>query len=364
MRYWILEGFLEKNRSMSRISINKFPFQIGRQGGLSLTLPSAKASRIHAEILEEQGVLYLKDLDSTNGSYINTDRISGQKELNHGDIVHFADCEFRVMSIESDEALTSNGSEQTVMFQMDTLPTEIPSGVQYLLELLDKKMVQSCFQAIVVGDNADLYGFEVLGRGRHPQLPESPYELFAIAESIGEAVRLSEILREKGLDTASAFSPQRYFLNIHPEELKDYDRLLSSFEKLRKNYPSIPLVFEVHEQAVTNLQHMRQVKQDLAELKIELAYDDFGAGQARILELVEVPPDYLKFDMAWIRDIDTAQQARIDLITFLVEVAKKMGSKTLAECVETAAEIASCKKIGFELYQGNYFARPCPSPSY
>ena len=43
-----------------------------------------------------------------------------------------------------------------------------------------------------------------------------------------------------------------------------------------------------------------------AELQIGLAYDDFGAGQARLVELVDVPPDYLKFDMKLVQNLQSA----------------------------------------------------------
>ena len=47
------------------------------------------------------------------------------------------------------------------------------------------------------------------------------------------------------------------------------------------------------------------------QLNIDLAYDDFGAGQARLLELIEVPVKYVKFDIALIRGLPTATEARL-----------------------------------------------------
>ena len=68
-----------------------------------------------------------------------------------------------------------------------------------------------------------------------------------------------------------------------------------------------------------------------------IAYDDFGAGQARLLELAEVPPHYLKFDMSFVRGIDTAPASRQRLLTSLVSVARDLLVYTVAEGVETAA---------------------------
>lgn len=47
---------------------------------------------------------------------------------------------------------------------------------------------------------------------------------------------------------------------------------------------------------------------------VKLVYDDFGAGQARVLELAEAPSDVLKFDMSLIRDIDSAPPPRQRLV--------------------------------------------------
>ncbi len=55
---------------------------------------------------------------------------------------------------------------------------------------------------------------------------------------------------------------------------------------------------------------MRTLRAQLRDLNIGVAYDDFGAGQTRLSELVEAPPDYLKFDMSMIRRIDQAPTER------------------------------------------------------
>lgn len=358
MNSWVLERYIKNLRTLDRTSINTFPFRVGRKSGLPLKLVSAKASREHAEIFEQHGLIYLRDLGSTNGSFINTRRVRGTSRIKHGDILHFADCEFRLMQIPWDEAIEGVDPDATIISNSDSIITSLPVGVSYLGELFSDAMVYALYQPVVDGSGADPYGYEILGRGSHPQLPAGPGQIFSIAESIGEAVRLSEMFRYAGISNASSDPVHRFFFNIHPEELNDYERLMGSLERIRKTYSSLKLVLEVHEQAVTDLVHMKQVKQDLSELDIELAYDDFGAGQARLLELIEVPPHYLKFDMALIRGIDKASQTRLDMIRFLVEMAQKIGSKTLAECVETKEEVEVCKDIGFDFYQGYFFGKP------
>ena len=93
-------------------------------------------------------------------------------------------------------------------------------------------------------------------------------------------------------------------------------------------------------------------------MKIGLAYDDFGAGQSRLNELVQSPPDYLKFDMSLIHDIDAATLQRQQMVASLVQMVRDLGIISLAEGVETPAEAATCLQMGFELGQGFFFGKP------
>ncbi|MCK5881561.1 MAG: EAL domain-containing protein, partial [Sinobacterium sp.] len=254
--------------------------------------------------------------------------------------------------------------QNTVFRPAMSLSEELPSGVRELEELLAKKNIETLFQPIVAADGKTLVSYEVLGRGSHQKLDKSPEKLFQIAESFDLAIDLSECFRECGLQTADTVSPHRYFLNIHPLELQDESRFLNSMYQLRRNHGSLPLVLEIHEKAVTNLEQMKRVKSELKQMKIELAYDDFGAGQGRLMELIEDPPDYLKFDIALIQGIDKAPEVRVQMVSLFVELAKKMGVKTLAECVETAEEVAVCQQLGFDLFQGYYICKPQQTPDY
>ena len=67
------------------------------------------------------------------------------------------------------------------------------------------------------------------------------------------------------------------------------------------------MVLEVHEGVVTDLPTMHWLRDQLNDLGVGLAYDDFGAGQSRLTELAEVPPDFIKLDMSLIRGIDLAE---------------------------------------------------------
>jgi EAL domain-containing protein (putative c-di-GMP-specific phosphodiesterase class I) len=117
------------------------------------------------------------------------------------------------------------------------------------------------------------------------------------------------------------------------------------------------MVLEIHEAAVTCVKQMREVRAVLNDLNIGLAYDDFGAGQARLVELGDVPPDDLKFDIELVHEIDRASSERQRMLASLVNIVNDLGIASLAEGVETAAEHEACRQMGFQFGQGFHYGK-------
>ena len=136
--------------------------------------------------------------------------------------------------------------------------------------------------------------------------------------------------------------------------------LVESLEELRALCPHLALILEIHESALALPTLLGQLQSRLTELKIGLAYDDFGAGQARLIELAEVPPNFLKFDRRFVSGIDQAPQSKRRLLASLVAAARELGVETIAEGAETESEAESCRRAGFSHAQGFVFGRPLP----
>lgn len=352
---WYLEGYIGESKRLRRVHVYQFPFLVGRHHECALTLDSTEVSRRHAELDIVDGQLLLRDLGSTNGCFINHQRIEKEQALLAGDVVHFADQEYRLIEQKPDGA---HLLDRTSVNIGGSLPANLPRGAREFQTLLLKGAVSAAFQPIVDADGKP-FAHEVLGRGAMDELPNAPWPLFQIAESIEMEVQLSELFRQKGLEIAyRQYRHGRFFFNIHPRELADPERLLRCVAAIRKNSPELRLVFEMHEAAVTNPALIRRIRDDLQAMQVGLAYDDFGAGQARLIELTEVPPDFVKFDIALVRGIDIAPEAKRQMLemfqTFLLDV----GIATLAEGVETEAEYRVLRDLGVQYYQGYYFGKP------
>jgi EAL domain-containing protein (putative c-di-GMP-specific phosphodiesterase class I) len=356
---WYLESFVEGGRQLRRIALEPLPFRVGRLPDLDLTLASESVSKEHAELFLRDGALCVRDLGSKNGTLVNNERVA-EAPLREGDILHFAQVEFRLGRQEIDDRDEQGLEPSTVSLSDMKLPQQFVEGTRELPELLDERRVTSVFQPIVSLPSGTLAGYEALGRGRHPRLPEAPLDLFRIAGGVGAEAELSRLFRETALDlvvTRGRFPA--LFLNVHPAELERPGLVLAVIEA-RQRIAQLRLTLEVHEGALADLESVERLSTQLRRAGVGIAYDDFGAGQARLLELAEVPPHYLKFDMSFVRGIDSAPASRQRLLTSLVSVARDLLVYTVAEGVETAAEADVCMRIGFTHAQGFFFGRPRP----
>ena len=88
---WCLTGRRSQNESVEDVEICVTPFQVGRRKDLSLSLANAAVSNVHAEFRVESRSLTVRDLNSTNGTFVNGVRISCETPLQPGDMVQFAD---------------------------------------------------------------------------------------------------------------------------------------------------------------------------------------------------------------------------------------------------------------------------------
>ncbi len=354
---WYLEGSVDGGKRTLRVVIRSLPFRIGRRPGLDLTLSANSISKDHAEIVFDGANLRIRDLASTNGTFVNHQRLSDEAVLAEGDVVHFAEFGFRLGQLDS---LAGEALGTLALTHLE-LPQVPGADARNFAELLKDAAVSAVFQPIVSLPEGRVVGYEALGRGRHPALPESPHRLFEIAAHLGVEARLSRVFRARSLE-ACASLPRGclLFLNTHPVELAEPGLVESLVEPLSRAR-GLALTLEIHERAVTDLATIRALKARLTDLGIGLAYDDFGAGQARLVELADVPPDYLKFDLRLVRGIHSAPAARQRLLETLVRMALDLGAKPVAEGIENREDAATCVQLGFTFGQGNLYGAPSPA---
>lgn len=338
-----LEG-TTKDGSLWVVSVDCSPFTIGRKEGSNLFLASEGVSRKHAEIIKVYDGWLLRDCGSTNGTYLNGKRLSGNHQLRQGDFITIAEVRFDVVELQDE-------SESTMVLN---------PYAEYCEQMLDLKAVDPHFQPLVSLTDSSLIGYEVLGRISYKGLPNSPRHLFEISGKLDRQVELSELFRNTALEHAAKIGIKELILfNTLPEEM-NLDLLRPSLRALRQSVPDLKLGMELHENTITDAAMMRKLRELLREQEMLLVYDDFGAGQSRLIELLDSAPDIVKFDIGLIHNIQHRSEASRSIVETLVKMVNNAGIRSLAEGVENLEEAEACRAIGFELAQGYYFGRPLP----
>ena len=180
-----------QEKILGKIPLNA-PFRVGRKEGFDLCLSSRHVSGLHAEIVEENGSFWIDDLNSTNGTFVNGERIRSRTKLNHNDTLQFGEPTFSFIS-----GSAARFPEATICCKADTA---VPESSEERFQRLLREGVVPNFQPIfnIYGDAKQLVGYEVLGRSRLFGL-STPDQMFAAATDLEMEAELSPFLRLRGI---------------------------------------------------------------------------------------------------------------------------------------------------------------------
>ncbi len=227
------------------------------------------------------------------------------------------------------------------------------------------------YQPIVHLGSGSVIAYEALARPRHPTVA-GPAEFFRVLEEAGLRLageRSAFCAAIRGIAAANGARPHRrapttppvkLFVNASPLTLVDGDFDVGELLDLAEAHgiPASDLVIEVTEsEEVDDLAALTRRVQRLRRLGIGVAVDDAGAGHASFRVITRLRPNYIKIDRDLISSVDT-DGARQAFIEAMVRFARQIGSRLVAEGIETEGELASLAGLGVEAGQGYFLARP------
>jgi len=186
--------------------------------------------------------------------------------------------------------------------------------------------------------------------------PRCPSTWFAAAADVGMGIELELRAIRQALRGLPYIPDGLYVaLNASPETV-----LSGELPALLAGAPAGRLVVEVTEHA--QIDDYDALNAALAAIRphARIAIDDVGAGYSGLRHLVDLKPDLLKLDMGLTRKVDT-DQARHALVQAMVAFAARLGSRIIAEGVETAAEAATLRQLGVPFAQGWHYSRAMPA---
>lgn len=234
--------------------------------------------------------------------------------------------------------------------------------VRELDALIASALVSTLYQPILDLQSLDVLGYEVFSRGPAGGAFEEAERLFSVAERTGRLVDLERLCRTRALRSVPAGTGRgrRLFLNTSARSLDDPQVAGADFrqELARSGLQPADVVLEITERvAIEERQAYREVLRRLKNDGFGLAIDDMGAGYSSLQSLVEVEPDYLKFDVSLVRNIDRSLIKR-SLLETLVDLARRIGAQVIAEGIEAESEYRTLRDMGLRLGQGRYLGPP------
>jgi EAL domain-containing protein (putative c-di-GMP-specific phosphodiesterase class I) len=231
------------------------------------------------------------------------------------------------------------------------------------LDLLLNRRVYSVYEPVVDARALTVFGYEALVRGQPGSGFASPGEMFAAAADEDLVFEFDCLCRQKAIEGAVDFPPgAKLFMNIRPTSIHDPsfqpDALKRTLEQCGLGPADV--VFEISEQeSIENYVIFREARDEYGKLGFQFALDDTGAGYASLEAVMELQPEFIKVDRAFVRGIDE-DPARQNMVRAFRAVADRMNARIIGEGLDTLEELRTLGDLGIDFGQGWLFGKPTP----
>jgi diguanylate cyclase (GGDEF)-like protein len=237
-----------------------------------------------------------------------------------------------------------------------------------LVGAIDRQEMHVEYQPIVDAATGQLTDVEALLRWTHPgRGPVSPTVFIPFAEQSGQIVELGKwVLAQAWADRekwqAHGTAAIGLSVNVSPHQFMApgfADAVAAVLDRTSTD-PAL-LTLEVTESVlVRDEQRALIVLDEIKDLGVKLALDDFGRGYSSLGYLNVLPIDTIKVDQSFIATLtDDPRSERI--VTAIIGLAHSLGLTVVSEGVETARQHHDLTRLGTDSCQGFYFARPMPA---
>jgi len=213
------------------------------------------------------------------------------------------------------------------------------------------------FQPIVDVSKQSVYACEALVRGMHGEGAQ------AVLSQVDDAnrYRFDQLCRTKAIARAAALGLQDFLsINFLPNAVYRPEACIrSTFDAAEKHgFPLNKIIFETIEgENIVNRPHLVDIFRTYRKFGFQTAIDDFGSGYSGLLLLTDFQPDLIKLDMELVRGIDT-DSIRQAIVRGVLKICGDLGTRVIAEGIETREERDFFVAHGVSLMQGYFFAKP------
>lgn len=257
-----------------------------------------------------------------------------------------------------------SGKQQTKFYEKS-----FQSEVQNLITLestinktLQTKDFELHYQPVFNLKSRNIVGFEALLRWKATKQTVSTGEFISVAEKTGQIIDIDRWV----IEDAFRFSKIHLYntdlvlaINLSAKSLKSH-KLISYIKELIENYKIKPsqIEFEVTEHSlIENFEFSLKIINELKALGFKIALDDFGTRFSSLNYLSKIPFNSLKIDKSYIDRINFEGKEHV-IVEQIIQLASKLGLKTVAEGIEEESQADTLQKLGCDMGQGYFLARP------
>lgn len=250
--------------------------------------------------------------------------------------------------------------------------------------LLKEQAITDCMESALADGQFEIYiqpkyrisdnrlsGAEALIRWKHPEWGfQSPAQFIPVFEKNGFITNLDLFVWDQACAALREWDDKGYpaislSVNVSRADIYNTDLaniLLNAIHKYDLKPEKLHL--EITESAYTeDPKQIIDTVGSLRELGFAIEMDDFGSGYSSLNMLNQMSLDILKLDLKFIQS-ETAKPVKEGILHFIMDLARWMDLKVVAEGVETKEQLDRLKEAGCDYAQGYYFAKPMPKSEF
>lgn len=226
---------------------------------------------------------------------------------------------------------------------------------------LATQQLRVAYQPIVALGDRHIAGAEALLRWTHPEWGVvAPAEFIPIAEQTGLILPIGRwVMQTACADMLALHRTHGIYVSVNVSARQLVGGGFAEWVEETLELTGLPptaLVIEVTESALMDdIAVTRAAFDSLRSRGVQVGIDDFGTGYSSLARLLRLPVDVIKLDRAFVTDIDARAEAR-GMAAAVLQLSAAIGAETVAEGVETEAEAATLRDLGYTRGQGFLFA--------
>jgi EAL domain-containing protein (putative c-di-GMP-specific phosphodiesterase class I) len=222
--------------------------------------------------------------------------------------------------------------------------------------------IGTVFQPIVDTKSGDLFAMEALARWAYRGRPVPPTEFIPLADRGGFLADLDLLVAERALAVASAPECRPHgmivSINVGLKRMLEHEmprRLRHMIEQFRIS--PARLVVEVSEQEILEDDKVVAALEELRDIGVSFAIDDFGVGYSNLSRLELLRPDIVKLDQSFLTPLQTSRGSHL-VLRRVIELVHDLGAIVVAEGVETQRQRDVLGDLGCDTVQGFLLGLP------